>query len=500
MQEEVKWAFIVKKRLSWISEMLQVAGTARQYFNDSLGVDFEFRNARMLLFYEYLDENELVAFDEMVANEFHKDSNYLHRIAQKSYQRCHEFAELGKTLFAEDWSTRSNAELAQSLEQFHHQALLMIPVVYFEPNVSERIRALLLERLQAKHEESQLDQYFLLLTSTTKELTIIKEQRDLLRIGSLIQEQPSLVALIMNNTPGDALAELPSNLVARLKQHLAEYAWINTDDLFGYPWTEVDLISRLHYLLRKSCRERLQRAQEKQMQREQQRELLVKDLPVDGELLKLVEIARENSHLRTHRTETYVRTLYEASGLIREAARRVGLTYQDALYLSIDELLDGLYAGIPITLDELNQRKLGMAYVMRNRNLQTFFGEDANKLASDAGVTEDTAPTRAELEGTVANMGIVRGVVKIVHNISELNKVEEGDILVASMTIPEFVPAMEKASAFVTDEGGITCHAAIVSREMDVPCIIGVEIATKVLRDGNFVEVDANNGVVRVLG
>jgi pyruvate,water dikinase len=59
---------------------------------------------------------------------------------------------------------------------------------------------------------------------------------------------------------------------------------------------------------------------------------------------------------------------------------------------------------------------------------------------------------------------------------------------------------MEKAAAFVTDEGGITCHAAIVSRELDIPCIIGVQIATRTLHDGDFVEVDANNGVVRILG
>ena len=67
------------------------------------------------------------------------------------------------------------------------------------------------------------------------------------------------------------------------------------------------------------------------------------------------------------------------------------------------------------------------------------------------------------------------------------------------MTHPQMISGMIKASAFVTDEGGVTCHAAIVSREMNKPCIIGTKVATQVLKDGDVVEVDANNGVVKIL-
>lgn len=74
---------------------------------------------------------------------------------------------------------------------------------------------------------------------------------------------------------------------------------------------------------------------------------------------------------------------------------------------------------------------------------------------------------------------------------------EKGEILVTVMTSPDFMVAAKKAAAIVTDEGGITCHAAIVSREMKIPCIIGTKIATKVLKDGDIVEVDADKGVVR---
>ncbi len=80
-----------------------------------------------------------------------------------------------------------------------------------------------------------------------------------------------------------------------------------------------------------------------------------------------------------------------------------------------------------------------------------------------------------------------------------MSKMDEGDLLVSHMTDPEIVPAMKKAAAIVTDMGGITCHAAIVSRELGIPCVIGTKIATKVLRDGDLAEVDANKGIIRKL-
>jgi phosphohistidine swiveling domain-containing protein len=105
----------------------------------------------------------------------------------------------------------------------------------------------------------------------------------------------------------------------------------------------------------------------------------------------------------------------------------------------------------------------------------------------------------SELLGQTACPGIARGTVKIVKKQIHLAKVAVGDILVAPMTTPDFLPAMKKAAAFVTDEGGITCHAAIVAREMKKPCIIGTKIATKVFKDGDMIEVDATNGVVRII-
>jgi pyruvate,water dikinase len=104
-----------------------------------------------------------------------------------------------------------------------------------------------------------------------------------------------------------------------------------------------------------------------------------------------------------------------------------------------------------------------------------------------------------EFKGRIASRGKIRAHVKIIMTSKDFPKMADGDIIVASMTRPEFAPILGKCSAIITDEGGVTCHAAIISRELNKPCIIGTKIATKVLKDGDMVEVDADKGVVTIL-
>ena len=103
------------------------------------------------------------------------------------------------------------------------------------------------------------------------------------------------------------------------------------------------------------------------------------------------------------------------------------------------------------------------------------------------------------IKGTTAYPGKVRGVVRIILDPSKSLGFKEGDILVVGMTRPEYLALMQKAGAFVTDSGGILSHAAIVARELKKPCVIGTQIATRKLKDGDMVEVDANAGIVRIL-
>jgi pyruvate,water dikinase len=116
----------------------------------------------------------------------------------------------------------------------------------------------------------------------------------------------------------------------------------------------------------------------------------------------------------------------------------------------------------------------------------------------EKGVEADVPEIEGEvlLSGMAASPGISTGTVQTVHHASEIDKVEEGEVLVAEKTNPDFVPAMKRAVAIVTDSGGRTSHAAIVSRELGIPCVVGTERATQTLKDGQMITVDGSRGKV----
>lgn len=132
-------------------------------------------------------------------------------------------------------------------------------------------------------------------------------------------------------------------------------------------------------------------------------------------------------------------------------------------------------------------------YIVQSRPVTTL---KEKKTTKEVLEMNESKKAKVILEGLPASPGIAHGLVKILKGASEINKVERGDVLVAVMTDPDFVPAMKRASAIVTDEGGKTSHAAIVSRELGIPAIVGTGSATKILKTGEEISVDGSLGKV----
>ncbi len=140
---------------------------------------------------------------------------------------------------------------------------------------------------------------------------------------------------------------------------------------------------------------------------------------------------------------------------------------------------------------------------LRRERSVWFFTPDGYEILVDAQLAEQVQRSLAaqggEVRGLPTSAGVVEGVVRIVLSEKDFGKVQPGDILVTSMTRPEFLPVMRLAAAFVTNEGSVACHAAVVARELGKPCITGTRDATSALRDGMRVRVDADKGKVSVL-
>lgn len=134
----------------------------------------------------------------------------------------------------------------------------------------------------------------------------------------------------------------------------------------------------------------------------------------------------------------------------------------------------------------------GKLYLVQTRPITTI-EKTTNKLSNQVASNEVTAPV---LKGISASPGIGTGVVKILKSPKEIDKIKSGDVLVAPMTSPDYVPAMKKAAAIITNEGGMTSHAAIVSREMGIPCIVGTKTGTTTLKEGDVVTVNGTTGEI----
>jgi pyruvate,water dikinase len=139
---------------------------------------------------------------------------------------------------------------------------------------------------------------------------------------------------------------------------------------------------------------------------------------------------------------------------------------------------------------------MGAAISFKSGAYEVFTGkevEDVEKRMENALLQNNI------VKGRMAFPGVVKGRVKIVFNPREYTNFEQGDILVTGMTRPEYVHLIEKSGAFITDAGGMLSHAAIVARELRKPCVVGTEVATKIFKDGDLIEVDAENGIIRKL-
>ncbi len=200
---------------------------------------------------------------------------------------------------------------------------------------------------------------------------------------------------------------------------------------------------------------------------------------------------------REHRKKVNMMGCHIFHRFLQELCKRTNIPEEYLEYLNFDEV-EPLLAG-KISAETLRQRYENDVLICIERDGYTAVtGTEAIKIKKKLEESIRTA-AGGQIRGKTANWGKVQGRVKIIIDRKDFETFEEGDILVAGMTRPEHVPLMKKAAAIVTNEGGITCHAAIVSRELGKPCIIGTKVATEVLKSGDLVEVDANHGIVRKL-
>lgn len=203
-------------------------------------------------------------------------------------------------------------------------------------------------------------------------------------------------------------------------------------------------------------------------------------------------ISTELKELLVDFRNNYDYILYKANEyLYNKAKEKLTKEYQEHIkFLFIEEVFQNKMPSI----EEINKRKNG--YIFYEGKLELV--DDVSSWLEKHNFVIKSAQDGKTIKGSIAYNGKVKGSVCQVFKKEDFKKFKEGDILVTTMTTPKFTPILKMAGAIVTDEGGITCHAAIIARELKIPCIIGCKNATEVLKDGMIVEVNANEGIVSI--
>ncbi len=227
---------------------------------------------------------------------------------------------------------------------------------------------------------------------------------------------------------------------------------------------------------------------------------------------RVFEVVRDIGYYKWAREHEFQQALFRIKRVQDELGRRAGLSTLASKYVLCGEWPEVLSQSSQpgewkAKTDErlkalllLTRRGGGQGGKRRGGSTIVFEGERAIAEYSKIVFAVETASPMAaagELKGLPACTGRARGRVSVINSLADVKKMKDGDVLVSVATTPDLVPFMKRAAAIITSEGGVTCHAAIVSRELRIPCVVGVRGVHKKLADGDVVEVDAIHGIVK---
>lgn len=427
-------------------------------FNDANNV---FQVSHESIMHCYLGEEDL-------SRSVKEGEIFLDREASKKYiadanKQCEAHQNFYKSLLDLDVQKASNEELLKYwqglIDNYAHS------VAYFRSTQEEPSRAIVEKVMSTVSEEDA-------------EYTMLSTELD-----EINKEEVAWEELVASGFSEEKALE-----------HVRKFPWLFQNSL-EHSETAQELRERLENHVPRDIE------QEKKELAKKQEKIFEKYTDIKDEIDTLLELAV----LRPKVKGCWGSTGFYAKILLDEIAKRFDVNTRDLTFFyrseDVDELLK---SGRPLGDDEVKDRKIATAYIVKNGKLESEVGQKALDMEKETLGASEEDESVSELKGQPARKGKVTGIIRIlkINDPEETKKFREsfdGEILVTAMTQPNVVDIAGKAKAIITDEGGMLCHAAIISREFGIPCIVGTHKATEVLKDGMEVEVDADSGVVKIL-
>lgn len=310
------------------------------------------------------------------------------------------------------------------------------------------------------------------------------------KLFPMIEERYHLLQLAQEKKEG-------KDISSGLEHHASMYGWMNSlcwwDEPFGSRYYEREVTQ----LAGGDPQGELQTLKQKRQAQYERAEMLLAELKMKyPEAWQYLDFIRDLADLKEENWDPVSIAGARLRGAWQRLAAKHHLSYNQLLSHTLEELYALIESDVQtVPVDLLNER-------IQSTTIVTTMDEQSVVSGPESRVWLDLVyiiprDDRREITGMTIWSGKVTGAARILHSVDDLAKMQPGAILVCPMTDPDYMPAIRQASAIVTDQGGLLCHAAIVARELQIPCVVGTEFATKILHDGDMVEVDAERGIVK---
>ena len=447
----------------------------------------------------YEVKGEFENSSKQIIERLRREPDFFEKAVKETYARGAWLLGFTQRVFGDDLRKRSNEEL---LEYYWDYCKLLkdmrgfaaiAPALDHTGYLTETLMQVLRKRLP---EEKEAAECFAALTEPRKRTQGRQQDCSLLEIAAKISRTPEYEALFKRPLE-EILARLPAHpeLDAAFAEHEKKYCWLPCT-YEGEPWKKHYFVSIAREILASKANpvEELAAITEKERVAEQKRSQALSKLNLTAEERALFDVASEVIFFKADRKDIFFKSYYQTRGLLEEISARCGLSLQQTRFMLPSEVEAALIEG-KSDAQLFDARREFSVVVSENNETRVLLGAEAE--AELAKVEQQELSQARELKGTCASPGHAKGIAKIVLTPADMAKFKQGNILVAQATNPDIVMAMKKAAAIVTNTGGLTCHAAIVSRELGIPCLVGTGVATDVISDGDLVEVDATKGIVR---
>ncbi|MFH0970732.1 MAG: PEP-utilizing enzyme [Candidatus Diapherotrites archaeon] len=472
------WFVVVSFKTELLSEFACQNGL--RHFKDTLGIDFDFKNRKNVDNDICGVAEEYAAFQELIKSDYRRLIPHFFEVIREVSRKLIDFGKIRGSKSIPELSREDLLRMFRDHYDLYERAVGLIGV----PAASEFA---LVDVLNAKYGTKfaslgGFDEVMKTISVFEGETATLKQRKDLLKLARKAKDE-------MMEYSENALRN--SSFFDEVESYLQSYVWIRKTLLLGNDYMIETLVDELKMLSDGDPGKELEEIEAHNARSLEEYRLMLEKIS-DSNFKGDLELMRKLIFFRNQRLEWLNEGAHYFSLLLMEIARRYEISYESLIYYLPSEIENLLEKAEKVSEEELQSRLEKYALVTEDGKTRLFLGDSMEPQHVKSNINDSS-----ELKGYPASPGFAKGKAKIVKDRSQLGKVEKGDILVARLTTPDFVEAMRIAGAVVTDIGGITSHAAIVSREFRIPCVVGTESATVSFKDGDIIEVDATKGIVR---